>query len=81
MGKIDRDLESVLEEAQGLDSAAKREWQRRGAAEQEMATTVPPDVIAVLTEGMDMSFFSCKLPPSFSFYVISFARNGFHGAT
>lgn len=51
MARIDGELEQGLEQAHGLDSAAKREWQRRGTAEQEMAATVPPDVIAVLTEG------------------------------
>ena len=49
--KMDGDLELVLEQGHGLDSAAKREWQRRGTAEAEMSTTVPPNVLAVLTEG------------------------------
>ena len=49
--KLDSDLEAVLERAHGLDGAARREWQRRGTAEDEMSTTVPPDVLAVLCEG------------------------------
>ena len=49
--RLDGELQVVLERAHDLDAAAKREWQRRGTAEQEMATTLPPDILAVLTEG------------------------------
>ena len=34
-----------------LSEAAKAEGQRRGAATQEISTIIPPDVVAILTDG------------------------------
>ncbi|XP_062603182.1 uncharacterized protein LOC134264959 [Saccostrea cucullata] len=49
-----RDLQRFLEEIDAdvhqLSEAEKREVQRRGGAEQEYATVIPPEVIAVLTQ-------------------------------
>ncbi len=49
--KVQDMIERMSEKAHALDEAAKRETQRRSEAEQEFGMVLPPDVIAILTEG------------------------------
>ncbi len=51
MKRADETLENMLEKAHGLNDAAKRETQRRSDAEQEYTSVLPPDVVAILTDG------------------------------
>ena len=48
---VEHALEKILEKARELDDSAKRETQRRSDEEQEYSSILPPDVLAVLTEG------------------------------
>lgn len=48
---LERFLEEIDNGTHHLLEAEKREVQRRGGAEQEYATIIPPDVIAVLIQG------------------------------
>lgn len=47
---VQRFLEEIDADVHQLSEAEKREVQRRGGAEQEYATVIPPEVIAVLTQ-------------------------------
>lgn len=48
---VQKFLEDIDHEVHNLSESEKREFQRRGGAEQEYSMVVPPDVIAVLTQG------------------------------
>lgn len=47
---VSKGLEDVDTGANDLEESSKREVQRRGAAEHEYSTVLPPEVIAVLTD-------------------------------
>ena len=44
-------LDNILDKAQALDDASKREVQRRADATREFTSVLPPDVVTVLVEG------------------------------
>ena len=48
---VQKFLDEIDSDVHQLSEAEKREVQRRGGAEQEYATILPPEVIAVLTDG------------------------------
>ena len=48
---IQKFLEDIDVEVHNMSESEKREFQRRGGAEQEYSLVVPPDVVAVLTQG------------------------------
>lgn len=56
---IQKFLEEIDVEVHTLSESEKREFQRRGGAEQEYSLVVPPDVIAVLTQG-DANEHNCE---------------------
>ena len=47
---VSQALEEIDSGANALHEAYKKEFQRRGAAEQEYSTMLPPEVVAVLTD-------------------------------
>ncbi|XP_070551144.1 golgin subfamily A member 6-like protein 25 isoform X1 [Ptychodera flava] len=49
--KVEEALDSISEESRGISESAKREVKRRSDAEEELASILPPDVVAILTQG------------------------------
>ena len=49
--KVENALASMMEKSHEIDDAAKLEVKRRNDSEQELSTVLPPEVLAVLTEG------------------------------